>query len=171
MDPFRSETISGFQKYRMNQFHAFHRAVIVSYWKHVSLAQLLHPVVHWSPVLQYVVIVTTSRSRWGFSKDRWEHTCEKAVCSLKEESYIKSTGASCHSFFVIMLFQNSQCARTCLVIGVSALESNSSDCRAKSAEHSKNAWIQCWLLLSKTWPWNHMVSASLIFLRIWRHFN
>ena len=45
------------------------------------------------------------------------------MCSLKESSYIKSTCASCQSLFVIMLFQGSQCAGTCLVIGVSALES------------------------------------------------
>lgn len=52
---------------------------------------------------------------------------------------IKSICASCHSAFVIMLFQSSQCAGTCLVIGLSALQSNGFDCRAKSAECSKNA--------------------------------
>lgn len=61
------------------------------------------------------------------------------MCSLKEASYMKSMCAACLSLFVIMLFQSSQCAGTCLAIGGPALESNGFDCRARSAEYSKNA--------------------------------
>lgn len=150
----------------MNQPRAFYRRITVSQWQHMALAQpqnLLCPVLSLRGWKGGCCLPYQSRV---FQGQVW-----KAVCSWKEMRSVKSMCASCHSVFVIMLFQSSQCAGTCLLIGVSAWQSNGFDCRAKSAEYSKNAWIPCRLLLWYTWPWNHMVSASLLFFRIWKRFD
>lgn len=106
----------------------------------------------------YAMKATTSPAAWGLPKDRWATTGTSVWRNQPVLSMHLVITVCNYAFSELTMSWNLP------VTGISALESNDFDCWALSAECSKNAWIQGLPFLRKTWPGNHILSTSVVFL-------
>lgn len=106
----------------------------------------------------YAMKATTSPAAWGLPKDRWATTGTSVWRNQPVLSMLLVIAVCNYAFSELTMSWNLP------VTGISAWESNDFDCWALSAERSKNAWIQGLPFLRKTWPGNHILSTSVVFL-------